>query len=260
MANPRPDLDTLSGETAQGLAREERRTGRRLRGAVADILGSAIVSGRIAPGERLGGEVASAEALNVSRSAYREAMQALAAKGLVASKPKDGTRVLPRSEWNMLDPMVLGWAFTGTPDVDFVRDLFELRAVVEPAVARLAAGRRSEAQLAAMRSDLATMARATLASEEGRAADRRFHETMLQATGNEVMMVLSASIGAAVGFTTLFKSREAGIARDPLPEHRRVFEAIAAGDGEGAAVAMHELLALALADTRAAMDEVAARA
>src|SRR5690606_35373503 len=83
-----------------------RGSGRRLRGAIAHYLGTAIVSGRIEPGARLTGEVENAEALNVSRSAYREAVQVLTAKGLVASKPKDGTRVLPRSNWNLLDPMV----------------------------------------------------------------------------------------------------------------------------------------------------------
>ena len=249
MARKTDDTDSI----AQHLADTPRQTGRRLRGAVADLLGIAIVSGRIAPGERLEGEVASAEALNVSRSAYREAMQVLAAKGLVTSKPKDGTRVLPRHHWNMLDPMVLGWAFTGEPDLGFVRDLFELRSIVEPAVARLAAQRRSEAELAALRAELATMVREGLASEEGRAADRRFHECMLQASRNEAMMALSASIGAAVGFTTLFKSRKRGIARDPVPDHARVLDAIAAGDAQGAHDAMRDLVDLALADTRAVM-------
>ena len=63
----------------------ERSTGRRFRGAIAHYLGTAIVSGAIRPGERLTGEVANAEALDVSRSAYREAVQVLTAKGLVVS-------------------------------------------------------------------------------------------------------------------------------------------------------------------------------
>ncbi len=98
-------------------ARKPRGTGRRLRGAVANYLGTAIVSGRIAPGELLTGEVANAEALDVSRSAYREAVQVLTAKGLVESRPKAGTRVLPRSRWNLLDPEVLAWAFAKEPDM-----------------------------------------------------------------------------------------------------------------------------------------------
>ena len=168
-----------------------RGSGRRLRGAVAHYLGTAIVSGSIEPGSRLTGEVENAEALNVSRSAYREAVQVLTAKGLVASKPKDGTRVLPRSNWNLLDPMVLAWAFSGEPDPEFVRDLFELRAVVEPAIARLAAERRDKEDIRQMKKSLSDMRSHTLATEAGRAADREFHEALLRAARNEVMAMRS---------------------------------------------------------------------
>ena len=81
----------------------------------------AIVSGEYAPGATLTGEVAFAAELNVSRSAYREAVQVLTAKGLVESRTKAGTRVLPRHRWNLLDPDVLAWAFAGEPDRQFVR-------------------------------------------------------------------------------------------------------------------------------------------
>ena len=93
------------------------------------------MSGEYAPGDKLSGEVAFAEELNVSPSAYREAVQVLTAKGLVESRTKAGTKVLPRHRWNLLDPEVLAWAFAGEPDRKFVGDLFELRAVVEPAAA-----------------------------------------------------------------------------------------------------------------------------
>jgi DNA-binding FadR family transcriptional regulator len=230
-----------------------RDTGRRLRGAVAHYLGTAIVSGRIPPGTRLTGEVANAEALNVSRSAYREAVQVLTAKGLVEGKPKAGTRVLPRSRWNLLDPMVLAWAFDGEPDVEFVRDLFELRAVVEPVIARFAAERRSDEQLARLAGALEEMRGRTLATEAGQAADREFHETLLEAAHNEVMMSLAASIGAAVQWTTTFKLRGRSLPRDPVPDHARVYDAIAAGDGKAAAEAMQTLVDLAHKDTREAI-------
>lgn len=122
-----------------------------MRGAVAHYLGVAIVSGRIAPGEILSGEIANSAALDVSRGAYREAVQVLAAKGLVESRPKAGTRVLPRSRWNILDPAVLAWAFAAEPDLDFIRDLFELRAAVEPAAARYAAERRDKDDIRVLR-------------------------------------------------------------------------------------------------------------
>ena len=235
--------------------RSERSTGRRLRGAVAHYLGTAIVSGAIQPGERLTGEVANAEALNVSRTAYREAVQALTAKGLVESRTKAGTRVQPRNRWNLLDPDVLAWAFSGEPDPAFVRDLFELRAIVEPAAARLAAARRTKDDIKAMRAALTNMRRHTLATDAGRAADRDFHDAILQATHNDAVITLSASIGAAVSWTTQFKQRTRTLPRDPVPDHARVSDAIAAGDREAAEAAMQALVDLALEDTRNAMED-----
>ncbi|PZQ61938.1 MAG: GntR family transcriptional regulator [Sphingomonas taxi] len=232
-----------------------RGTGRRLHGAIAHKLGTAIVSGEYAPGDTLSGEVAFAEALEVSRSAYREAMQVLAAKGLVESRPKAGTRVLPRERWNLLDPDVLAWAFAGAPDVQFVRALFELRAIVEPAAAGLAAQRRDRADLKAMKDSLAGMRRHTLATEAGRAADREFHNGILRATRNDALIVLSASIGAAIHWTTQFKQRARALPRNPIPDHVRVYDAIAAQDVEAATAAMRTLVDLALEDTRSAMAE-----
>jgi DNA-binding FadR family transcriptional regulator len=232
------------------LVRTPKGAGRRLRGAVAHYLGTEIVSGRIPPGARLTGEVASSEALNVSRSAYREAVQVLTAKGLVESKPKAGTRVLPRERWNLLDPAVLAWAFSSEPQVEFVRDLFELRAIVEPAAARLAAERHDKADVKAMKDALSRMRRHTLATEEGRAADRDFHDAMLHATYNSVLITLSASIGAAVNWTTLFKQRTRALPRDAIPDHAAVCDAIAAGDGDAASAAMRTLIDLAHEETR----------
>src|SRR6478735_40212 len=139
--------DETDGAMPPAHIRTPRGTGRRLRGAVAYKLGTAILSGDFAPGDILSSEVEFSEALDVSRSAYREAIQVLTAKGLVESRPKMGTRVLPRSRWNLLDPDVLAWAFAGEPDPQFVRSLFELRAVVEPAAAGFAAQRRTRDDL-----------------------------------------------------------------------------------------------------------------
>lgn len=205
------------------------------------------------PGDTLSGEVAFAEELEVSRSAYREAIQVLTAKGLVESRPKAGTRVLPRNRWNLLDPEVLAWAFAGEPDIQFVRDLFELRAIVEPAAARLAAMRRDKEDLRIMKDALTAMRRHTLATEAGRAADRDFHNAILNATRNDALLTLTASIGAAVNWTTQFKQRARALPRNPIPDHVRVYDAIAAGDPVAAAEAMGVLVDLALEDTASTM-------
>lgn len=221
---------------------------RRIHGTIARDLGVEIVGGVRQPGEILGGEIEASAALGVSRTAYREAIRILSAKGLVESRPKAGTRVLPRGHWNMLDPDVLAWTFEGEPDPEFILDLFELRAVIEPAACAFAAQRRTDDDLAVMRAALADMARLTLATAEGQAADQLFHRAILEAARNEPLAALASTVGAAVRWTTKFKQRERALPRDPQGDHEKVCEAIAASDPDAAREAMSELLRLALAD------------
>ena len=222
----------------------------RIHQMVARDLGTAILSGQYQPGDSLDGEIERAGELGVSRTAYREALRILTAKGLLESRPKAGTRVCARERWNLLDPEVLAWMFAGEPDAGFIQDLFELRSVIEPAASAFAARRRTPAQLKAMAEALEEMRVQGLAMPEGRAADQRFHHTILEAAGNEALRTLSTSVGAAVSWTTTFKQRSRKPARDPLPEHIRVYEAIAASNADEAREAMSELLRLALQDMR----------
>jgi DNA-binding FadR family transcriptional regulator len=229
------------------------RSKERLHGSIAHRLGVAIVSGRIKPGETLDNEVDSSERLAVSRTAYREAVRILAAKGLVVSRPKLGTQVRDKAQWHLLDPEVLSWLFESQPSHDLVVGLFELRSIIEPEAAALAAERRSADDLSTMRAALQAMERHGLAGDEGQSADREFHRAVLAATRNPPLYALSSSIGAAVRWTTIFKQRKRRLPRDPVPDHWRVFEAIDAGDAAAARVAMRCLVALALEDTRLAM-------
>ena len=227
----------------------ERGSGRRLRGAVIHALGKAVLAGDYQPGDYLPGEISHARELGVSRGAYREAVQTLIAKGLVESRPKSGTRILPRQRWNMLDPDVLAWAFSTTPDLRLLRGLFELREAIEPFAARLAAERRSDADLEIMDRALLDMDRLTLATEAGMAADRLFHETILVASDNDALIALSSGIAAGVEWSTRFKQRTRALPRDPVPAHRAVHDAIAARDGKLAAESMTCLVRQAFDDT-----------
>jgi DNA-binding FadR family transcriptional regulator len=223
-------------------------TASRIHGSIARDLGIAIVSGRFKPGDILLGEIEYAEQFGVSRSAYREAIRTLTAKGLVDSRPKIGTRISPRRRWNLLDPDVLGWMFETEPGEDFIRDLFELRGIVEPAAAGLAAARRDGKDLARMGHALEEMKTHTLATVEGRDADQSFHNAILEATRNEPLISLSSSIAAAVGWTTIFKQRHRSLPRHPVPDHEAVYNAIANRDEEEARKAMTDLVRLALLD------------
>ena len=217
-------------------------------------LGVAIVTGKYAVGEILPGELEIASQHGVSRSVVREALRMLSARGLIQSKPKTGTRVRPRSDWQLLDPTLLEWMFEAAPPADFVRALFELRMIVEPAAAELAAQKRSARQLSAMGHALEGMAENTLSTDEGRLADQQFHAAILEATDNELLVNLSASIGAAVRWTTHFKYRSNKRPRDPIEEHRKLFQAIVDGDGQAARDATVELIVNAERDTRAAIE------
>jgi len=233
--------------------KQTQRSKERLHGRIARKLGVAIVSGRIEPGETLDNEIDSSEQMAVSRTAYREAVRILAAKGLVVSRPKRGTQVCPRSTWHLLDPEVLSWFFESQPSQEFVVGLFELRLIIEPAAAALAAQRRSAEDLTRMRDALQRMERHGLANADGQGADREFHDAILAATRNPALVALSSSIGAAVRWTTIFKQRKRRLPRDPMPEHWRVFDAIAAGGAAAARVAMQDLVGLALEDTKLSM-------
>jgi DNA-binding FadR family transcriptional regulator len=228
----------------------ERKTPPRIHGTIARSIGVEIVSGKKPPGFQFGGEIDASEKLGVSRTAYREAMRILAAKGLIESRPRAGTRVNPRSRWNLLDPDVLAWSFETEPQPDFVRGLFELRELIEPGAASLAAQRRSDDHLALMRSALEEMAKFPLETQQGRAADQRFHRALLAATDNEPLAALATSIGAAVEWTTRFKTREGPLLRDPVPDHQKVYDAIAARNPRAAGSAMRDLIMWALKDMR----------
>jgi DNA-binding FadR family transcriptional regulator len=220
----------------------------RLHGTIAQKIGQAIVTGRLRPGHVLDGEIEASMQLHVSRSAYREATRILGAKGLLHSKPRTGTRVSEMSEWHLLDPDVLSWMFRGEPRPEVIHGLFELRKMVEPAAAALAAVRRTDLQLAQMSEALDRMATYTLRKPDGREADKAFHAALLAATANPFVISMIDGVSAAVDSLTEFKLRVSGLERDPVPDHRRVYEAIEAREAQRAQKAMARLIRLAILD------------
>ncbi len=220
----------------------------RLHGIIARELGLAIVSGKLRPGQVMDGEVEASSQRKVSRTAYREAIRILSAKGLITSRPRTGTRVSSIEQWHLLDPDVLAWMFSGRPRPEVIHGLFELRSMVEPAAAALAAGRRKQSHLDEMRRSLETMSRHTLNKPAGRDADQAFHAALLASTGNPFVISLTNGVTAAVDALTLFKQRLHKIDRDPVPDHVRVYDAIAQKDAEGARAAMTRLIRMAVLD------------
>ncbi|MEU0491427.1 FadR/GntR family transcriptional regulator [Nocardiopsis changdeensis] len=221
-------------------------SGRGVHGQTVRLLGERVLSGRIGEGETIDLAALSDE-LDLSLTAIREAIKVLAAKGLVGSRQKKGTFVRPRGDWNLLDPDVVRWQIAaGAGDV-FFRDLAELRDALEPAAARLAAVRRTDADTAELRAALEEMAlTADGPAEEAVSADLRWHRALLAATHNELFT--RTDVFFAAGLSERDRLVHGGAHKDPVPSHGAVTDAVAAGDPAAAEAAMRSLLAQARED------------
>ena len=224
------------------------RNASRLHDLLAQKLAIEITSGRRQPGDVLPTELDMSISLGISRTAVREAMRILNAKGLIEPRPKRGTCVTEKSAWNLLDPDVIAWMFSEEPDDRLVRNLFELRLIIEPAAAALAAQRRSVIHLAQMHRALDVMDRETLLTEAGQQADKDFHATLLSAADNDQLTSLNASIGASVALSTRYKIEHDVLGLNPVAAHRAVYEAIEHGDAAEARWCMESLIRQAMKD------------
>jgi DNA-binding FadR family transcriptional regulator len=211
---------------------------------IVHTLGRRILRGDIRPGDSL--EAGSAMA--ASRTALREAIRVLSAKGLVEAKPRIGTRVTPRESWNLLDPDVMAWQHDGTPRRTFLKKLTEVRAVIEPQAARLAAERADAAAVATLESAYRDMVAAMARPGGGDVgvfveADIRFHLTILRACGNDLLEQMTRMVYSALVVSFFATSLLPGSARRSLPKHRAILRAIAAHDRGKAYAAMRSLVA-----------------
>jgi DNA-binding FadR family transcriptional regulator len=210
---------------------------RNLHGHVLHEIGQRIIGGDLKPGEVLPREELLAEQLDVSRTALREAMKVLSAKGLVESRPKVGTRVRDARAWHQLDADVLAWRCARMPTDDFVQKLAEMREVIEPAAAAAAAKRRTYEQLQSIEDAYAAM-EAAADLDAWADADLAFHEAVLNATNNELMVSLFAVIESALGTFFVLSARTAKNFKYALPGHRKVLDAIRRSQPEAARRAM----------------------
>lgn len=157
----------------------------RLHARVADHLGLAIVRGDLKPGQALPPELQLCEMLGVSRTAMREAIRGLVAKGLIDSKPKLGTRVREPAHWNHLDPDLLRWRVEVTDTETYLKKMFQLRYATEPAAAAIAAINADEEDHARMSRDFQAMVDAGADNVAWVEADLQFHKSIYLATHNE---------------------------------------------------------------------------
>lgn len=210
---------------------------------VVDLLGRAIVAGRRPAGSLLPTEEELSMRLQISRTSLREGMHALALKGLVDTRRRRGTVVNDSSRWDVLDRDVLRWIAL-SPDPAFYRELLEVRMIFEPAAAKIAAVRASNAQVLAIENAFHSMVAALPDDVEGCCQhDLAFHELIIASTGNPLLIRFAAAIRTALLSAFHLSSNARKSYENSLAEHGAVAVAIRSRDGDGAEEAMGTLLA-----------------
>jgi len=211
-------------------------------GQVIDDLGRRIVRGDVQPGEALPQEAVMCHQLGVSRTVVREAVKALAAKGLVDSRPKRGTIVRPSKTWSYLDPEVLQWRTETDPDGRQLIYLTELRQAVEPVAAAMTAARASEEEISLIAEACQTMEASVESVDAFLAADLRFHIQVLHASGNPFFAPVANVVSSALLSSLRVTNRKPADNATSVPIHQRVLKAIRAREPAKAEAAMKALL------------------
>jgi DNA-binding FadR family transcriptional regulator len=223
---------------------------RGLHGEVVHTIGIQIVTGALEPGDPLPPEDELIADLSVSRTVLREVVRVLAAKGLVEARPKTGTRVRPRTDWNILDPDVLSWRSEAAHDQKLYEETTEVRLAIEPLAARLAATRATAEQIAAIREAYAGMEAGRDDQPSYLEADLHFHSRILSSCDNELLEHLGRVLRAVLRATFTLTTTPARSRRRALPLHRAILEGIEARDEDAAELAARTLIADTAADIR----------
>ena len=209
--------------------------------AIAQEIGQRIVRGDYQPGSILPNEAAWAASFKVSRSAVREAIKMLMAKNLLSSRPKIGSRVEPRDRWNLFDRDILSWYSQGPDRRGFLKALQQLRYIIEPEAAALAAEHRTEEQMLVISAACADMANAHTLSERTE-ADVRFHLGILKASGNELLFPLGVLIESALDKLFLFVTREVNDLHHAQDLHNSIEKCIRLQKPQAARLAVRKLM------------------
>ena len=197
-------------------------------GGTVDLLGEAIVTGRYPVGSSLPPEPLLCDELGVSRTVIREAVKSLIAKGLLVTGPKLGTRVLSEEQWNWFDPDVVAWQSRAGLSREFLRDLQELRRLVEPAAVRLAAERATPHDIAEIEAAYAGMKRSIEEGGDYVSHDLRFHQGLLRAGHNRMVAQMGKALGALLRTSFEISTARPHGPATSLPLHRAVLDAVIA--------------------------------
>ncbi|MFT3995783.1 MAG: FadR/GntR family transcriptional regulator [Asticcacaulis sp.] len=214
-----------------------------------ETLGQSIVAGYY-DGKGFPTEAELCTQFSASRTVAREAVKMLTAKGLLSARPRQGTKVQPVANWNLLDPDVTRWLMERPFSNKIYREFTQVRLAIEPVAAALAARRADAGDIRAIRDGLNRMHEKAGDAEQALAADIEFHVAILRASGNPFFWQLRELINTALRISIRITNRISGHTAS-VPAHEAVLIAIEAGDDEAAQAAMRAILqeSLALIET-----------
>jgi DNA-binding FadR family transcriptional regulator len=223
----------MSNRIASGVVRE-----------TVNAVGLAIVAGEYPPGAVLPREQDLAERFHVGRNGLREAIKVLVGKGLVRTARRYGSRVCERSEWNFLDPDVLGWHLLDARAFSqFLRHMAEFRSMIEPAAALLAAERATPEE----RNRIYAIAKAmeTASPEAAIDLDVDLHLAVIDATHNPLLQSFRRSLEVLLraNFSTTLTALEGEERYAPNPPiHVAYADAIRGGRPQEARLLVEAML------------------
>lgn len=186
-----------------------------------------ILEGQLAPGDRLPPERELAELLGVSRVSVREGLRELENRGLVDRKPGRGTIVMKPGERSNGGDVTLEVVANLRPEL---HDIMELRAIVEPPIARITAARATPRDLAQLR-ELVEAMESESQSERYAELDRAFHQSIAQYAHNPLLELINEQIATQIAPSRSSRYQTQERRAISSASHRRIYEAIAAGDG-----------------------------
>lgn len=207
---------------------------------VASSISREIAQGRLKPGDQLPTEQQLATTFGVSRNVVREAIARLRSEGRIWSQQGRGAFVADQP-----NATVLTIDYEALQQANAFQSLFELRGILEVEGAALAAGRRTDSDLSAMREALTTMQAAPYGSVMWLKTDLEFHKTVAAATGNPYMVQFLTFVSERVRESILAsgnQQRSEDLAAVTLGEHQRILDAIEARQADEARDAMRQHL------------------
>ena len=210
-------------------------------------LGRAIVCGEFGSSDSLPTEADLCDRFGVSRTAVREAVKMLSAKGLIASRPRQGIRILPEEDWNIFDSDLLRWSLEGNPSLKVLKEFLQMRIAIEPEAAALAARFARPERIKAIGDALERMREAGEDdADKALQADIDFHISILYASENRFYIRMRdftrTALNVSIRHTNVIKGNPDGV----IDDHAKVFAAIENGNPERAKNAMFLLIDEAL--------------